>query len=147
MRRLTGAVLFAALAIPAAAGAQDDAAKAAKKLEGTYEALEILIDGKPSDKAKDVASVVIKDGTITVKTGKKDEPATFTVDPSKKPAHIDLMGGSDRKIEGIYEAKESAKGLELTIAFPRGGKGERPKDFKGEGMNEMVLKLLRKKDK
>jgi uncharacterized protein (TIGR03067 family) len=146
MRRLTGAVLFVAVAVPVAAGAQDEGAKEAKKLEGTYQLIEILVGGKPSEKAKEVTAVVIKDGTITVKAGDKEEPAKFTLDPSKKPGHIEITA-PNRTIPGIYEAKETDKGLELTIAFARGGKGERPKDFKGEGATETVMKLIRKKDK
>jgi uncharacterized protein (TIGR03067 family) len=145
MCRLAGAVLFAAIAVPAVA--QDEAAEAAKKLEGTYEVTELLIGGKPSEKAKDVSSVVIKDGTITVKVGGRDEPAKFALDPSRKPAHFNIIPGKDdiKEIPGIYETKETDKGLELTIAFARGGKGDRPRDFKGEGANETVMKLIRKK--
>ena len=96
----------------------------------------------------EVEAVVIKGGEITIKLAKRDETAKFTLDPSQKPAHIDIMPkGEDEKVPGIYETKETDKGLELTIAFGReGSKAERPKDIKG-GENVMVLKLLRKKEK
>jgi uncharacterized protein (TIGR03067 family) len=145
MRRLTAAVLFVAIACTAGR-AQDDAAKAAKKLEGTYEVVSFSAGGKADDKKKaDVKSFVIKDGTITIVTGKRDEAVKFTLDPSKKPPHIDIDPGKDRPVPGIYEAKDTDKGLELTIAFGDGPKAERPKDFKGDGERVVVIKLLRKK--
>jgi len=105
----------------------------------------MTVGGKADDKKKDeVTAFVIKDGEITIKSGKKEETAKFTLDPSKKPAHIDIMPG-DEKVPGIYETKETDKGLELTIAFSKDGKvADRPKDFKGEGERSVVIRLLRK---
>ena len=136
-----------ALAMPVARAADDDAAKAAKKIEGTYEVLSATRGGKPDEKAKDVESFTIKDGKITIATKGKDMKAKVTLDPSKKPAQIDITpeeGNKDMTIKGIYETKETDKGLELSIAFGRDG-GDRPKDFKGDGEQEVSIKLLRKK--
>src|SRR5262245_8156084 len=143
--RLLCAVLF--LAASGTVIAADDAKEAAKKLEGTYEVVELITEGKPDPKKDDVQSVVIKDGEITIKTGKRDESAKFTLDPSKKPAHIDIMPGGDEKVLGIYQTKETDKGLELTIAFRKDKNTERPTDFKGEGKDDVILTLLRKKEK
>lgn len=144
MRRITVALLLA-LALPAARG--DEKADAAKKIEGTYEVVAVVIGGKPEDKKKDeVQAFVIKDGELTIKLAKRDEKAKFTLDPSKKPAHIDIMPDKDETVPGIYETKDTDKGLELTIAFAKEGKtAERPKDFKGEGKDVTVIRLLRKK--
>lgn len=148
MRRLTTAALFLALALPVAR-ADEKADEAAKKLNGTYEVVSVMIGGKADDKKKDeVSAFVFKDGEITIKAGKRDETAKFTVDPSKKPAHIDIIPGKDETVPGIYETKDTDKGLELTIAFTKDAKtGDRPKDFKGEGERTVVIKLLRKKEK
>ena len=147
--RLLTATLFLALSVWTCSAA-DDPKDAAKKLEGTYEVLDVIVDGKPDKKKDEVSAVVIKDGEIIIKTGKRDEAAKIRLDPSKKPAHIDIMPGRpgkvDEKIAGIYEVKETDKGTELTIAFAHDGK-ERPKDFKGEGKDNAVLKLFRKKAK
>ncbi|MBY0458270.1 MAG: TIGR03067 domain-containing protein [Gemmataceae bacterium] len=152
MRLLTLAtvLVFAALA-PAGADDKDkkDGPKeAAKKLEGTYEVLEVLVDGKPDKKKDEVTAFEIKGDELVVKTPDRDESATFTLDPSKKPAHIDITPkkGGPKTVPGIYEVKETDKGLELTIAFGRDEAG-RPKDFKGEGKDEVVIKLFRKKAK
>lgn len=151
MQKLIALAAFLALAIPATQAADDDAAKAAKKLEGTYELISATRGGKPDGDAKDVESFTIKDGKIIIKLkdAGKETNAKFTLDPSKKPAHIDLAHEvADQTSKGIYEAKDTDKGLELSIsiALPRGD-GERPKDFKGDAENEISLKLLRKKAK
>jgi uncharacterized protein (TIGR03067 family) len=141
-------VAFLAVAVPVTRADEKD--DAAKKLNGTYEVLDFLTGGKSDDKKKDAKiTVTIKDGTIEIKEGDKEraETAKFTLDPSKKPAHIDIMPGrgSDKSVPGIYEVKETDKGTELNIAFAKGGTTDRPKDFKGEGKDEVVLKLFRKK--
>ena len=146
---LTAATLLVGISSPALAAKADPAAEA-KKLEGSYTLVEVLIDSKPDKKGDEVKSVTIKDGTITI-NAKREEKASFTVDPSKTPAEIDLIppGKNDHKVLGIYQTKEPEKGFELTIAFTKGdiGKTQRPKDFKGEGEDTAVLKLLRRKEK
>jgi len=144
MRFLTATAFLALCAW--SAGAAADPKEAAKKLEGTYEVVEVTIGGKPDPKKDEVKSVEIKDGQIIIKT-KKDDPAKFTLDPSKKPGHIDISPGGNEKLPGIYEVKETDKGTELTIAFSMADKAERPKDFKGAGKEDVVLKLFRKKAK
>ena len=151
MKKLLALSAFLALAIPASRAADDDAAKAAKKLEGVYEVVSATRGGKPDEKAKDVEKFTIKDGkiTITIKDNAKEMIAKFTVDPSKKPAHLDLTpenGGGTETLKAIYEMKETEKGIELSLALNRSG-GERPKDFKGDSDDEVSLKLFRKKDK
>lgn len=149
MRRLMTIAALLAAAGWTATAAQDEA----KKLEGTYTVLEIITEGKPSPKAKELKSAVIKGDTITLTIARgeksKDEVAKFKLDPSKKPAHIDIMPdrGEGKQIAGIYKTEETDKGLVLTMAFAGGPKEERPTDFKGEGDDAMVMKLLRKKDK
>jgi uncharacterized protein (TIGR03067 family) len=143
MRKFLVPVVFLALAASLRADDKDDA----KKLNGTYEVTSVMVGGKP-DPSKKMTTITFKDGTITIMEDgkKKEESATFKVDASKKPAHIEIMPEKEKKsIQGIYELKETDKGAELTIAFSRGA--DRPKDFKGEGMDTVVLHLLRKKDK
>jgi uncharacterized protein (TIGR03067 family) len=135
-----------AVAVVLAAGPVAAGDKPAAKIDGTYEVVEILADGKPSPKAKEVTSVEIKDGVISINgAGKKEEGAKFKLDPAKTPAEIDITPLNEKElVAGIYQTKETDKGLELNIAFAKGG-GPRPKDFKGEGKGEVVLKLFRKK--
>lgn len=151
MKKLFAFAALLALAVPVSHAADDDAAKAAKKIEGTYEVVSATRGGKPDKKAEDVESFTIKDGKITIATKGKERNAKMTLDPSKKPAHIDIKpeageGGKGDTIKGIYVTKDTDKGLELSIAFAQDG-GERPKDFKGDGEQEVSIKLLRKKAK
>ncbi|QJX00320.1 hypothetical protein [Frigoriglobus tundricola] len=147
MRYILGIALTCALC--AFAVADEKADEAAKKLEGTYTMTEFLLDGKPNAKADKVKSVEIKDGVISVNDGDKVEDAKFKLNPSKTPMEIDLtLKGGNSTVLGICQTKETDKGLELTIAFIHGGddgNGKRPKDFKGEGKDVVVMKLLRKK--
>jgi uncharacterized protein (TIGR03067 family) len=148
MRKLVTAVAFLALAVPISRADEKD--DAAKKLEGPYEVVAVLVAGKADDSKKDeVTSFEIKDKTLVIKVKERDESAKFTLDPSKKPAHIDIMpkgGGGDEVVKGIYMTKDTDKGLELTLAFSKGGpNAERPKDFDGKGEDDIVIRLLRKK--
>ncbi len=145
MRTLT-AVLFLALLAPLSAAA-DGPNEAAKKLEGTYAVVEVVHAGKPDEKIDDVKSVEIKDGQIVVTYKKDVDKIGFTLDPSKKPGHIDLKPHGEKKLLGVYEVKETAAGTELTIAFSTDPKAERPKDFTGKGEDGVMWKLLRKKAK
>lgn len=141
---MRGIAVGVLLALVGASVAADTPKEAAAKLEGTYEVLELRIAGKPDPNKDELKAVVIKDGVLTMK-GKTDDPAGFTLDPSKAPAHIDIAAKGDLKILGVYEAKDVAAGLELTIAMRLGQKAERPQNLKGEGKDEVLLKLLRKK--
>ena len=145
MKQLVAMSALVALGLPLAAA--DEAA--AKKLNGSYEIVSITVGGKPQKSNKDrVSEWVFKDGTIEMKQGgKKVDGASFTVDPTQKPAHIDLAPGGTRKkgMMGIYETRETDKGLELTLAFLFTPGSPRPKDFKGEGKDDIVFKLLYKK--
>ena len=146
MRRMMAAVAFLALAVPLARADEKD--DAAKKLEGTYEVVSVTVAGKPDDAKKDeVTSFEIKDKMLVVKVKDRDESAKFTLDPSKKPAHIDIMPkDATETVQGIYATKETDKGLELTIALSKEGpNADRPKDFDGRGEHDIVIKLLRKK--
>jgi uncharacterized protein (TIGR03067 family) len=149
MRKTMAAVAFLALAVPVARSDEKD--DAAKKLEGPYEVVSVLVAGKPDNEKKDeVTTFEIKDRVLVIKVKEtRDESAKFTLDPSKKPAHIDISPkeGAD-VVKGIYAAKDTDKGLELTIAFSKEGPdAERPKDFDGKGEHDIVIKLLRKKAK
>jgi uncharacterized protein (TIGR03067 family) len=145
MRVLTAITLLAL--VGTTTGAADDPKDAAKKLEGTYEVLEFIEAGKP--KVDELESFGIKDGVMSIKTkGNNVEKATFTLDPSKSPAQIDILPDGDKKpVKGIYTVKETDKGLELTIAFGDGPNAERPKDFKADPDQGYLVTLRRKKAK
>jgi uncharacterized protein (TIGR03067 family) len=130
----------------------DKAAQALKELEGTY--LVIALDGKglkfteeDFQKVPDAdRRIVIKDDLITSSLGGKEDKATIKLDPTQKPAHIDLVVAREGKTEtnyGIYKLEEDV----LTIcAIERGEAKDRPKEFKADG-KEIVMVLKKQKKK
>lgn len=141
MKRLAAAVLFAGLVGAAAA---QDAEKELKKLEGSYQVKGLKKDGTdaPKEVMDSVKGVVIKGGKLIIKVMGEDKTATIKVDPTKKPAHIDITPEDgpekDMTFPGIYSLEKG----ELTIVFVEGG--DRPKDFKADGEKTLKMVLTRK---
>jgi len=144
--------LFAAVAVAAVVGfapAQDDAAKkAAKDLQGTYTLKTAKMFGEvaPAEFTKTVKEFVIKDDQmIVVKADGKQDPAGFKLDPSTKPASLDMLPPKDKTGEkpklGVYKLEKD----ELTIVFGMNDDSKRPTDFKGEGKDQMMIVLTKKK--
>lgn len=142
-RYLTAAVLFAAVA--GAMAADDD--KALKELNGSYTVKSFTKGGMdaPEEKVKEFKSFVIKDGTITFEIMDKTEKGKFTIDPSKKPAHIDLTPSTgpeaDKTMKGIYKLEKG----KLTICVSHSD--NRPKDFDAKGDDIALIVLEKKKGK
>ena len=139
MTRLLVAVAVAAVAVAIPALAQDTpAVKAAKELTGTYAVKEVNFDGKPApdEIVREITGVEIKDGTITVRSAKKDDAAKFTLAPSadpKKPGTIDITAAGDKAKLGLYKLEKG----ELTIVF---ADKDRPADLSaGDGIKKLVL--------
>jgi uncharacterized protein (TIGR03067 family) len=137
-------ILFAALLL---LGAEpSDAAKAdLKKMQGEWTVEKAVRDGKaaPAEVLKQM-KVTIADSKITIDDGSaRDESAHMTLDPSKKPAEIDLAlstGGKPGLILGIYELESDT----LTICWNKDG--ARPKTFViDEDAKNILLVLKRKK--
>lgn len=131
------------------APADDDAAKkAAKELEGAYTLKSMSMGGQaaPAEVIGDVKEIVIKDGQLVMvpKSG-KEEPTGFKLDPAAKPAAIDLIPPKDKAAEkpkpGVYKLEKG----ELTIVFGMNGDSKRPTDFKGDGKDQMLMVLVKKK--
>lgn len=125
----------------------DDAAKDLEKLQGTWTATEITVNGKTHTEGtlrftfkKDQ---VIAEGDDEVK--RDYAKVSIKLDPSTKPACIDIhvMAGEQKgaKMEGIYELK----GDDLKICVKLLG-NDRPTEFKApDGSNTAVLILKRDK--
>jgi RNA polymerase sigma-70 factor (ECF subfamily) len=129
----------------------------ATKLKGQWKAVAAEIGGKalPPEQAR--ATVwQIDAGTITTqgsttKNGKAEDVWPFTIDPTQKPAHIDVdgqWGGEKAVLKGIYKLD----GDELTICII-GNDGGRPTEFSSGDLVEghkggyLLFKFQREKPK
>jgi uncharacterized protein (TIGR03067 family) len=140
MRLMLTAVLGVGLVGAAVA---QDAAQALKALEGTYTIKSGSRGGKPIP--PEVAAndqVVIKGDTITISSKAKNEVAKLKVDPSKKPAHVDVIStrATGRSFPGIYKLDNG----ELTLVYSRDPDAPRPKDFDAKGKGQIKMVLVKK---
>jgi uncharacterized protein (TIGR03067 family) len=138
-------ILVLAAPAPAADGKKD-----AEKIQGTWTILSMERGGEkgPEDEIKNT-KVVIADGLITIeefKKPRKEEKATFKLDPAKNPKTIDITPerGKEGVALGIYELK----GDTLKLCFTKPG-GTRPREFASKAGTEQMLIVLQrdKKDK
>ncbi|HET6576445.1 MAG TPA: TIGR03067 domain-containing protein [Fimbriiglobus sp.] len=144
MRRLAAVLLVSLVGVTSA----QDAATELKTLEGAYQVKALARGGvdAPAEVKDAIKSVQIKGGKLIVTIADEVNTAKLTVDPGKKPAHIDLLADDEsekgKTFSGIYNLEKG----ELTIVYVEGK--ERPKDFdaKGEGIMRLVL-TRKEKDK
>jgi uncharacterized protein (TIGR03067 family) len=116
-----------------------------KMLDGTWQPVSGELAGEkfPEDNLKTL-TLVIKDGKYTVTAGKMTDKGTFTVDPSKKPKEMDIVGTEgptkDKKYLTIYELTDDT----LKVCYsPLDGK-ERPKEFKTTERGKELLFIYKR---
>ena len=145
-RTLSAALLFGAAF--AGVAIADDAEKALKEMEGTYTLKALSKGGKsaPPEVIAEFKEMTIKGDKITLKLANRDQVASLKLDPSKKPAHIDMIPTEgpekDRAMKGIYKFEKGT----LTIVLARND-GDRPKDFKEESEAVGTIVFQKKADK
>jgi uncharacterized protein (TIGR03067 family) len=145
-RSLLATILFGAAFTGLAVA--DDAEKALKEMEGTYSLKSLTKGGKaaPAEVIAEFKEMMIKGDKITLKLKDKDQIARLKLDPTKKPAHLDLTPTEgpekDKTMKGIYKYEKGT----LTIALARND-GDRPKDFKEESDEVGTIVFQKKSDK
>jgi uncharacterized protein (TIGR03067 family) len=136
--------IVAAGLLVAAEDQKDDAKKDLDKLQGTWKAESAEADGNalPDEVVKQM-KLVVKGDKYTFTAGPMEEKGTLKLDPSKKPAEVDIMieEGEDKgKTQlGLYQLD----GDTFKICFGRAGEKERPKELAakaGSGTGMFVLK-------
>jgi uncharacterized protein (TIGR03067 family) len=150
MRQALGVIVLLAAGLGLAQDEKKGGAKVGK-IEGTYliVGLELGGDKLPAeffDKDPDAERTVrITADKLIVMGKKKDDTASYTIDPSKSPAHItttETKGGKLETSYGIYKLE----GDTLTICMAEGGKAEdRPKEFKTVKGSATIMMTLKKK--
>ena len=147
MRRNLTVVALALLLLLPAALLHADAPTADKDLDGDWEVVAMVRDGKEGTPPADAKpQVTIKGDAVTFKTGDASHKATIKIDASKSPKTIDLTPGDGpqegKTMAGIYEIK----GDELRVCHGEPDKA-RPSELsskEGSGVMLITLKRIKK---
>jgi uncharacterized protein (TIGR03067 family) len=113
-----------------AANEQELAKQELKALEGTWTMAALEVEGnKVAEERLQGSQLVIKDGKYIVMTRGATHETLITLDPTKKPKHIDMVfteGENKDKVQrGIYELE----GDTFKLCRSRDPDFDRPKDF------------------
>jgi len=116
-------------------------------LQGVWRVVSGEMQGQPlpAEEIKEMnGQLTIKGNNVTWKSSKDEDTGTITLDPAKKPKHIDITAknlGNGKTVKGIYELN----GDEFKVCMDPDS-SERPSDFKTkEGSGAMVLVFKRAK--
>lgn len=128
---------------PVTADEKKDVPKELAPFQGTWKIVEATADGKPIPKEAIEKATFTFDGTklSATETGDKTETGSYTVDPKKEPATIDLVSPKGETAPGIYKFDKDGR---LTISFIKGKDAARPKGFDDKGAVTMVLEKVKK---
>jgi uncharacterized protein (TIGR03067 family) len=138
-------VLTAALAAVAADAPKDEANKKdLARVQGVWKVASATHGGKDAPPETVERMQLTFDGNkVTASDGNKEEPATFELDATKKPAMIDIV---DKKNERVIQAIYEIDGDTLKVCFGRPGEG-RPKEFSSKPDTTTVLMVLKRAKK
>jgi uncharacterized protein (TIGR03067 family) len=123
MRTRLLALLAAGLLL--GADAKEEAAKETKKLQGTWSVTAVKVGGKALPEKDFMGDRLVIKGNLLrmINEKKKGGPEfTFTIDPSKKPKHIDMTDTKQKKtVPCIY----TLEGDEFRMCIPLVEKGKK----------------------
>ena len=145
LNRMLLSVVAVALLLPVA-GWSRDAKEDLTMLDGTWlpASGEFAGDKFPEETLKSI-KLVLKDGKYTATVGKESDVGTITIDATKKPKTMDIVGtegpNKGKMFPCIYEVTDDT----LKVCYDLEGK-ERPKEFKTkEGTKQFFLTYKRQK--
>ena len=137
--------ILLALAVAVAAPLGKDAKKDPPSIVGEWLAESAVEGGKPDNPPPGTTWTFTADGkSILTVGGMKDrDESTYTTDPKKDPAWIDIMAARDRAaMRGIYKVE----GDTLTLCV-LDGPGDRPTKFEAAAGSKFVLITLKRATK
>jgi uncharacterized protein (TIGR03067 family) len=112
-------------------------------LQGNWRAEKVIEGGRDVSAGKAVSlKLEFKGKQIIAHEKDRDEPAGFTLDPSKSPKVIHIKPKDAGAVEGIYELT----GDTLKLCFARPGNG-RPTKFASPMGQDVVLVILKREKK
>jgi uncharacterized protein (TIGR03067 family) len=138
-----GLLLVVAAGLLVGADAKEDLKKEKEMLKGTWSvtAFEVPKGQKePSEKELKGMKLIATEDKLRAIFGDEDNPASYKLDPSKKPREIDIMLDGGKTLKGIY----SLDGDTLKICVAE--KGDRPKEFKADAETKAAVMTF-KRDK
>ncbi len=103
-------------------------------------------DGKdaPADAVKDLVLTFDGDKMTFSQRADTKKPATYKLDASQKPAHLDLMPSDGPEKDMVMKMIYQIDGDTLKLAGPAKPDGDRPKGFDDKGIMLMTLKREKK---
>lgn len=137
MRALGFAALVLALACSASRGADEAVEKELKRFQGDWQMVAVTKDGGTVGADKLKGKVWSFKGDKLVPLYDKEDAATIKIDPSKKPAALDITDKNGEKVEGIYSFTGEDK---LTICGRTDSK--RPTEFGAGAKSGAILFVL-----
>jgi uncharacterized protein (TIGR03067 family) len=131
-----------------AADKKDEGKKAADKIEGAWSFVSVTENGKPTQLPPAEARLIFTKDKVILKIGDTEkEMWAYTVNPSKKPAEIDVTfsSGPDKGYQGkgIY----LIDGHTLKICHGQKPGDARPKEFSSKEGSKLVLAVLKREKK
>jgi uncharacterized protein (TIGR03067 family) len=139
--------ILVALSCGFAVAAPVESVKDREKIQGTWEIVEFVIDGRPApDALRKETRFQFKDDTMVMYSRDGKREFKFKLDPSKKPRALDVtaVGGpfDGQTNPAIYELS----GDNLKLCLPNQTTKDRPAEFKsekGSNLGYVVLKRAR----
>jgi uncharacterized protein (TIGR03067 family) len=140
------ALLLGALVVLRGSAQQGDTGQELARFEGNWDLVAIEADGtKVPDEVVKGSKLTFKGNTFTFQGGEVSRNGTFKIDPSRKPAAIDITvalgeGGGNGVQPAIYSFRDADT---LLICGSQPGK-DRPTEFDTKGKMQTTLMTLRR---
>ena len=135
------------LSSTALGGKPDDAAADLKALVGKWKLEKAEIGGKDSLALfKDLTFEIPASGKYKLVLGGQKDEGTFTVDPSKKPAAMDITGAEGPNRGKTIKAIYKLDGDTVTICYGLGD-SDRPTKFETKGNPKLFLAVYQREKK